>query len=291
MSTEYTDVLIVRAGPVGLWLSCEPARSGVRVRLVERRISRSPHSRALTLHARTIENFAMRGVEQRWLDEGRPVPTGHYAMLAGRLDLTRLDSDFNFALFLPQLQTEKFLVDLAAELGVQVEDGCELVSLTPRAEDVSAVLRNRDVESEIVARFVVGCDGGFYAAPLTSDHYRLIAIEHATAHVASLRSPCPGWACAIPRRTVRIRWSAIGCPDSRWPTEPTYSNACTQGGSYSPAPANGRRSCVRPSRPTPSTWWMRASWAPVPNGGSVRCSSVRTDMRHGRPTASWTASR
>ena len=56
-----TDVLIVGAGPVGLFLANECARRGLRWRLVEARSSQSEHSKALAIFPRTLEIFDMAG--------------------------------------------------------------------------------------------------------------------------------------------------------------------------------------------------------------------------------------
>src|ERR1700738_292800 len=57
-----TDVLIVGAGPVGLFLANECARRGLRWRLVESRASQSIHSKALAIFPRTLEIFDMAGL-------------------------------------------------------------------------------------------------------------------------------------------------------------------------------------------------------------------------------------
>lgn len=44
-----TDVLIVGAGPVGLFLANECARRGLRYRIIEMRASQSKHSKALAI--------------------------------------------------------------------------------------------------------------------------------------------------------------------------------------------------------------------------------------------------
>ena len=50
-----TDVLIVGAGPVGLFLANECARRGLRYRIVETQASQSIHSKALAIFPRTLE--------------------------------------------------------------------------------------------------------------------------------------------------------------------------------------------------------------------------------------------
>ncbi|HEY2522507.1 MAG TPA: FAD-dependent oxidoreductase, partial [Streptosporangiaceae bacterium] len=103
------DVVVVGAGPVGLWLAAELQLGGTNVIVLEKRDRRSEHSRAFTLHARTLEVFASRGLAEGWLAEGQRIPTTHYAMLSSRLDLSVLDSDFPFVLFMPQVRTEELL--------------------------------------------------------------------------------------------------------------------------------------------------------------------------------------
>src|ERR1041385_8669370 len=62
-----TDVLIVGAGPVGLFLANDCARRGLRWRLIETRSSQSAHSKALAIFPRTLEIFDMAGVAPPFL--------------------------------------------------------------------------------------------------------------------------------------------------------------------------------------------------------------------------------
>ena len=156
------DVLVVGAGPVGLWLAAELRLGGVTVTVLEKRTSRSAHSRALTLHARTLEIFASRGVAGPWLDEGMRIPTTHYAMLSSRLDLTGLESDYPFVLFIPQVRTEELLEQHAIAVGVRVLRGLEASAIAMTGEGVSVTAAGPAVPGrsrEFSGRFVVGCDG------------------------------------------------------------------------------------------------------------------------------------
>ena len=53
-STPDTDVLIVGAGPVGLFLANECARRKLHWRLIETRGAQSEHSKALAIFPRTL---------------------------------------------------------------------------------------------------------------------------------------------------------------------------------------------------------------------------------------------
>ncbi|BEP14839.1 monooxygenase [Acidothermaceae bacterium B102] len=155
-SSAYdADVLVVGAGPVGLWLAAELRLGGASVVILEKRHERSPHSRALTLHARTLELFAMRGIVEHWLSEGVQIPTTHYAMLKSRLDLRGLDTDYPFALFIPQLRTEQLLETYVRGLGVDIVTGVSVTDVE-KGDDGVRVLAG---ERSWTGRYLVGCDG------------------------------------------------------------------------------------------------------------------------------------
>ena len=61
-----TDILIVGAGPVGLFLANECARRNLRWRIIETHPSQSLHSKALAIFPRTMEIFDMAGVFNRF---------------------------------------------------------------------------------------------------------------------------------------------------------------------------------------------------------------------------------
>ena len=68
-----TDVLLVGAGPVGLFLANECACRGLRWRLIEARASQSEHSKALAIFPRTLEIFDMAGVIAPFLEAANRV--------------------------------------------------------------------------------------------------------------------------------------------------------------------------------------------------------------------------
>ena len=147
-----SDVIIVGAGPVGLWLAAELRLGGAAVTVLERRAHRSAHSRAFTLHARTLEVFASRGLAGAWLHEGVRIPTTHYAMLSSRLDLTGLESDFPFVLFIPQVRTEELLEEYALATGARVLRGVEATAIATSSQGVQVTATGPDGPREFTAR-------------------------------------------------------------------------------------------------------------------------------------------
>jgi 2-polyprenyl-6-methoxyphenol hydroxylase-like FAD-dependent oxidoreductase len=153
------DAIVVGAGPVGLWLAAELRLGGVGVIVLEKRERRSEHSRAFTLHARTLEVFAARGLADGWLAEGQRIPTTHYAMLSSRLDLSVLDSDFPFVLFMPQVRTEELLEQHAAAVGVRILRGHEVTSVVAGDDEVRVRADGPEGPREFRAGYLAGCDG------------------------------------------------------------------------------------------------------------------------------------
>ncbi|WP_411906702.1 FAD-dependent oxidoreductase [Rhizobium mayense] len=153
------DVAVVGGGPVGLWVACELRLAGLETVVLERRSTPMAQSRALTMHGRTLELFAMRGVAERFLAEGRPIPTGHYAALDTRLDFSVFDTRYPFMLFLPQSRTEALIEDRARELGVEILRGHEVTGITGRErQDYRLSARHERGEASFHARAVIGAD-------------------------------------------------------------------------------------------------------------------------------------
>jgi 2-polyprenyl-6-methoxyphenol hydroxylase-like FAD-dependent oxidoreductase len=127
--------------------------------VLEKRDRPSEHSRAFTLHARTLEVFASRSLAGGWLAEGQRIPTAHYAMLSSRLDLSVLDSDFPFVLFMPQVRTEELLEEHAEAVGVQILRGTEVTQVAASDDGVRVTAAGPQGAREFGAKYLAGCDG------------------------------------------------------------------------------------------------------------------------------------
>ncbi|MEU6346536.1 FAD-dependent monooxygenase [Streptomyces sp. NPDC046977] len=154
------QVVIVGAGPAGLWLAYELAVAGVTPLVLERAERRSPHSKALGIQPRTIEVLALRGRHQDVIAGGRPLPNWHFGMLDSRVDFRGLPTPFPYLLAQPQTVTEELLEDYAAQRGVRVRRGHEVVSLTQDdGRSVTVHVKGPDGDYSIGADYVVGADG------------------------------------------------------------------------------------------------------------------------------------
>ncbi|MFC9873001.1 SDR family oxidoreductase [Nocardia salmonicida] len=156
---DDTDVLIVGAGPVGLLLAGDLAGAGVRVTVVEQRITPTTESRASTLHARTMDVLAERGV----LDRLGPLPDGGPGHFGGlRLDLTEADPAHRFSgqWKCPQVRLEAVLGERALEAGAVLRRGHRVTTVTARADAVLIDTATPDGERHTHrGAYLVGCDG------------------------------------------------------------------------------------------------------------------------------------
>jgi 2-polyprenyl-6-methoxyphenol hydroxylase-like FAD-dependent oxidoreductase len=158
MSNEF-EVVIVGGGPVGLWLASELALAKVKVAVLERRTERVTQSRALAMHGRTVEVFALRGLADHFLSPGRQIPSGHFGALELPLDFSAFDTRFPFLQLLPQTTTEGLLEERALELGVNIRRGHLVETVEQQAGGVVIEGRNGGTPFRFSARYAVGADG------------------------------------------------------------------------------------------------------------------------------------
>ncbi|MBI4048885.1 MAG: FAD-dependent monooxygenase [Devosia nanyangense] len=149
-------VVIAGGGPTGLMLAGELALAGVDVVIVERRESQElVGSRALGLHARTIEVLDQRGIAERFLAEGY---TAQVAGFAGvKLDIGDFPTRHPYGLALVQKHTERILADWVEALGVPILRGCVVTGFVQDEAGVEVALDDGRV---LRAQYLVGCDGG-----------------------------------------------------------------------------------------------------------------------------------
>lgn len=161
-----TDVLIVGAGPVGLFLANEFARRGLRWRIVEARPAQSEHSKALAIFPRTLEIFDMAGIAAPFLERANRVEwaavISHGRTLA-RMHFTPDETPYSFVAMVPQDVTEKILVDELRRKGGAVEYDTTFVSAAQADGCVRVTLDHKGDRSSATASYVVGCDGAHSA--------------------------------------------------------------------------------------------------------------------------------
>jgi 2-polyprenyl-6-methoxyphenol hydroxylase-like FAD-dependent oxidoreductase len=159
-------VLICGAGPTGLMLALRLARSGVPVRIIDAAPTPGTTSRALVVHARTLEFYRQMGMAEDLLAVSLPFTAinlwvrarqvGHVALG----EIGRGLSPFPYMVVCTQDRHEQFLIDGLARERVTVERPAELLDFTQTADGVRASLRNASGHEETFdAPYLAGCDG------------------------------------------------------------------------------------------------------------------------------------
>lgn len=167
--TSKTDVLIIGAGPTGLTLALWLAKLGVRFRIVDKAAGPGETSRALAVHARTLEFHRQIGVADDVVAAG--VKLERISVRAPRTVKATLKlgafgaglSRYPFVLALPQDVHERILVEHLAKAGVTVERGTALVSFVQDEAGVTATLAKDGARETVRADYIVGADGAHSA--------------------------------------------------------------------------------------------------------------------------------
>jgi 2-polyprenyl-6-methoxyphenol hydroxylase-like FAD-dependent oxidoreductase len=163
------DVLISGAGPTGLVLALWLTKMGVKVRIIDKTDAPGTTSRALAVHARTLELYRQLDLTDAVIQNGHKVPAVNL-WVRGRKE-ARIDfsdagesqTPFPFLHIFPQDQHEKLLVARLADLGVSVERKTELLGFVDHGNGITATIRglggNGAGDETCQARYIAGCDG------------------------------------------------------------------------------------------------------------------------------------
>jgi len=152
------DVVIAGAGPNGLMLACELALAGVRPLVLERLPEPTTEQRANGLVGQVIRMLDRRGLYERLAGgPGPPRPAAGFTFGAFPLDLHDLPDHPLYTMLVPQRRIEQMLTERAAELGVEIRRGHEVLGLTRHAGSVTVEVAGA---APVEASYLVGADGG-----------------------------------------------------------------------------------------------------------------------------------
>ena len=166
-----TDVLIVGAGPTGLMLACQlSSHSDVSFRIIDKNQSRTNQSRAILVHARTLEAFAQLNLFDKVTVAGQCL-RGNTFYVNGRIcvylnyrrlidEMNYLHTQYPYIYVMEQSETERILEDYLNGRGIFVERKTELDSFqdieSADGPKIQATLNTGEV---ITSRYLCGCDG------------------------------------------------------------------------------------------------------------------------------------
>jgi 2-polyprenyl-6-methoxyphenol hydroxylase-like FAD-dependent oxidoreductase len=161
------NVLVIGAGPSGLFAASELARHGVDVRLIEREARPHHEARATAIQPGTLEILESVGLLSPFLEASEHVRRvrvyGPDMSEINGLDFEGIDCRCEFQCSLPQYETQRILEAHLASLGGEVERGLTATKVEPDASDVQVELTHADGGIETVHPDVVIGAGGAHS--------------------------------------------------------------------------------------------------------------------------------
>src|SRR5216684_4837268 len=202
------DVLVIGAGPAGLFAALELARHGVRARVVGRAPKPHRQARATALQPATLEILQSAGCLDRVLRVSVHV---RFARVfdAGLRCLSEqafagAGCRWEFQCSLPQWRTEQILTERLTDLGGGVDRGICVVSVTEREDGVLAGLEEADgTRRQAEAAWVIGAGGAHSTTRASMGEHLAGSTYPGTALVADVSVTC-----GLPRDGSAL----IGCP-------------------------------------------------------------------------------
>jgi NADPH-dependent dioxygenase len=175
---KIPEVLIVGAGPVGLFAALVLARRGIRVQIVDKEWRTGAHSYAMALHPQSLALFKEAGLYDRVVELAYPVTTiGLYDSVARRGEI-RLESSTigsPFVAVLRQDVLEQLLEEALAQMKVPVYWNHDVSRLVAGCDSVTATIDKLEKDSigygvahtewivaksaDLAVPFVLGADG------------------------------------------------------------------------------------------------------------------------------------
>ena len=150
------DVIIAGCGPTGAMLAAELRLHDVSVLVIEKEPEPVTFVRIVSLHVRSLELMAMRGLLDRILENGRQRPIGGIFAAIAAPTPEGLDSAYAYLLGIPQPVLVELLEDNAVAVGAEVRRGRAVVGFEQDDDGVNVELTGGE---RLRARYLVGCDG------------------------------------------------------------------------------------------------------------------------------------
>lgn len=163
---QKTKVLIIGAGPTGLMAACQLKVQGVEPIIIDETDGITKESRAVVVHARSIEIYDHLGIANEALLQGAIVQKVQLVIANKKVQQLPFGnigeglSPFPFILVLEQSKNEALLYEKLQKEGGSVSWGTQLLSIQEEEGVVRAVVRRGEDTFDIVADYVIAADGG-----------------------------------------------------------------------------------------------------------------------------------
>ncbi|MBI3849967.1 MAG: FAD-dependent monooxygenase [Verrucomicrobia bacterium] len=183
---EDTEVLVVGAGPVGMFTALWLAESGIRVKIIDQESRTAAHSYACALHPRTLELLDQVGLAEEVEELGHRIDTIAFyedRVRRAELKLAELPVKYPCVVVLPQSALESLLEQrLRLTRRVEVDWNCRLSGLKMNGNAIVATI---DKLTETATGYVVPEWAGVVQKTL---HTRADFVVGADGHNSQVRA-------------------------------------------------------------------------------------------------------
>ena len=160
-----TEVLIVGAGPTGLALACQLIRYGIDFRIIDKKETTTPFSKAIGVQARTLEIYEQIGLADKLIELGlivEKVKMFAAGKMRGEAEFGSLGeglSPYPYVLMAEQGLHEAMLYEHIRSHGKDVNWNSELRDFSQTESGVTATLASAGSAETVNAKYLVACDG------------------------------------------------------------------------------------------------------------------------------------
>lgn len=189
MQKSDAEVLVIGAGPTGLFFAGELARHGVKARIIDK--SPAPHTqtRATGIQPAVLEVLHRSGVVDKFIDEGVPVKglrvldcDRQEAFISSR---PPLQTPYPFTRSMPQWRTEEIFAERLAALGVTVERGVTAVDIVMSEDGARVQCVDQDGRDLVIqTQYLVGA-GGAHSTVRGALHEHLEGITYPRTYLVA----------------------------------------------------------------------------------------------------------
>ena len=211
-TTSHVDVLICGGGPVGLLLSYQLARMGIKTYALEQhdKSTQAMYGRACVLYPRTMEMLDQLGLGET-LEQigfiGRSAVTYHDGKrIRGRgwgFISKPLDTFFDYCLNIRQKYSENVFRDAAKALGTSIHSNTKLIGFTVDDEQsdykITAELQEEGGKrTRVQSKYIIGADGAHSTVrkvaeiPFQGEKVEEVAVMHWIRMDALVKTNMPG---------------------------------------------------------------------------------------------------
>ena len=163
---QQPEVIIVGAGPTGLFAALLLNNCGVKLRILDKNEQQAHESRAFALQARSLEMMLNLGIVDEFLSRGLITPgvqmfvNGHQRAQVNLTDIGKNNSPYSFILMLPQSEIEKIFIALLEKRGIHIERDMNVTGFTQNVSGVTVTVTNKENQSQqIYTQYLLGADG------------------------------------------------------------------------------------------------------------------------------------